>query len=126
MVIPFDAKQKEMHWLDTLSTMWPWPLTSPVAFTFYISNCCLMWTESKQINWIVDYVTLPYDQTHTHTIWPCPWIFKVKVWNSLISLMEGLIDMEWKGCESFIHDHDSDLLVNIVGWVDVPDSDWVT
>ena len=38
--------------------------------------------------------------------------------------MEGLIDMERKGCESIIHD--CDLWVTMVGWVDVPDNDWVT
>ena len=32
--------------------------------------------------------------------------------------------MEWKGCESIIHDHDCDLWVTMVGWVDVPYSDW--
>ena len=31
-----------------------------------------------------------------------------------------LIDMERKGCESIIHDHDCDLWVIMVGWVDVP------
>ena len=33
---------------------------------------------------------------------PSPWplIFKVKLWKSRNSGMEGLIDMEWKGCES--------------------------
>ena len=36
--------------------------------------------------------------------------------------MGGLIDMEWKGCESIIRD----LWVTMVGWVDVPytSSDW--
>ena len=38
--------------------------------------------------------------------------------------MGGLIDMEWKGCESIIHDHDSNLWVTTMGWVGVPDSDW--
>ena len=33
----------------------------------------------------------------------------------------GLIDIERKGCELIIHDHD--LWVAILGWVDVPDSD---
>ena len=33
-------------------------------------------------------------------IWPWPWIFKVKFWKCCISGMEGLIDMEGKGCES--------------------------
>ena len=36
----------------------------------------------------------------------------------------GLIDMERKGCELIIHDHDCDLWVALVGWVDVPYSDW--
>ena len=38
--------------------------------------------------------------------------------------MEALFDMERKGCESIIHDHDCDLWVTMVGWVDVPYSDW--
>ena len=41
--------------------------------------------------------------------WPWPCSFKVKVWNSLIWGMGWgwgvLIDMEQKGCESIIHDH---------------------
>ena len=32
--------------------------------------------------------------------------------------------MERKGCESIIHDHDSDLWVTMVGWVALLDSDW--
>ena len=41
-----------------------------------------------------------------------------------IALFEvgALIDMERKGCESIIHDHD--LWLTMVGWVDVPYSDW--
>ena len=35
-----------------------------------------------------------------------------------------LIDTERKDCESIIHDHDCDLWVTMVGWVDVPCSDW--
>ena len=38
--------------------------------------------------------------------------------------VEALIDMERKGCESIIHDHDCDLWVTMVGWVDLPYSDW--
>ena len=34
-----------------------------------------------------------------------------------------MIDMGGKGCESIIHDHDSDLWVTMVGWEDVPHSD---
>ena len=36
----------------------------------------------------------------------------------------ALIDMERKGCEWIIHDHDCDLWVTMVGWKDVPYSDW--
>ena len=32
--------------------------------------------------------------------------------------------MEQKGFELIIHDHDSDLWVAVVGWVDVRDSEW--
>ena len=35
--------------------------------------------------------------------------------------MRQLIDMERKGCESSIHDHDIDFSMAMVGWVDVPD-----
>ena len=61
------------------------------------------------------------------TLWPHPWTwtcsFNVKVWNSLIWGMWGLIDMERKGYELIIHDHEcSDLWVTMVGWVDVLDS----
>ena len=38
--------------------------------------------------------------------------------------MGGLIEMEQKGCQSIIHDHDCDVWVTLVGWVDVPYSDW--
>ena len=33
-------------------------------------------------------------------------------------------DTDRKGCESIIHDHDCDLWVTMVGWVDVPYSGW--
>ena len=38
--------------------------------------------------------------------------------------MGALIDMERKGCELIIHDHDRDLWVTMVGWMDVLESDW--
>ena len=34
------------------------------------------------------------------------------------------MDMEHKGCVSIIHDYDRNLWVTMVGWVDVPYSDW--
>ena len=38
--------------------------------------------------------------------------------------MGVLIDMERKGCKWTIHYHDCDLWITMVGWVDVPYSDW--
>ena len=35
-----------------------------------------------------------------------------------------LIDMERKGCESMIQNHDCDLWVTKVGWVDLSYIDW--
>ena len=35
-----------------------------------------------------------------------------------------MIDMERKGCESIIHDNDRELWITMVGWMDVPYSDW--
>ena len=49
-------------------------------------------------------MTLPFDHTHDLDIGS----FKVRVWNSFISGMGRLIDMEGKGCESSIQDHDID------------------
>ena len=48
--------------------------------------------------------------------WPWTCSFKVKVWNSLIWGLGGLTDMERKGCESIIHNHDSDLWLT-GGWM---------
>ena len=36
----------------------------------------------------------------------------------------ALIEMEQKGCELIIHDHDRNLWATMVGWVDVPYCDW--
>ena len=44
----------------------------------------------------------------TFALWRHPWSFMVRVWNSLISGMGQPIDMEQKGCESSIYDHDID------------------
>ena len=70
------------------------------------------------------------------TVWSCPLTttmtltcsLKVKVWNSFIWGMGvgALIDMERKGCELIIHDHDRDPWATMVGWVDVLYNDWVT
>ena len=78
--------------------------------------------------------TPPHTRAHlcssrvVFALWPHPWpwpcSFKVKVWNSLIWGKGGLINMERKGCEWIIHDHDHNLWVTMVGWVDVPNSEW--
>ena len=49
-------------------------------------------------------MTLPFDNTHDLDLGS----FKVRVCNSFISGMGRLIDMERKGCESFIQDLDID------------------
>ena len=49
-------------------------------------------------------MTLPFDLAHDLDLGS----FKVRVWNSFISRMGQLIDMERKGCESSIQDHDID------------------
>ena len=88
----------------------------------YLKNGWSDWCETKKrrISWILG-------ELCDLDLWPHPWpwtcSFKVKVWYSLIWGM-GLIDMKWKGCESIIHDHDHELWVTMVGWVDVPYSDW--
>ena len=87
----------------------------------YLRNGWSDWCETKRrcIGWILgelcDLDLWPHP-------WPWPYSVKVKVWNSLIWGMRVLIDMERKGCESIIHD--CDLWVTMVGWVDVPYSDW--
>ena len=40
--------------------------------------------------------------------------------------MWGLIEMEQNGCEWIIHNHDPDHSFNMVGYMNVPDSDWMT
>ena len=67
----------------------------------------LMWNE-KKTNQLDTGLTV---WSSGLALWPHPWpwpcSFKVKVWNSLIwGVGVGvLIDMEQKGCESIIHDH---------------------
>ena len=89
----------------------------------HIRNGWSDWCETKRrcIGWILGE---PCDLDLWPHPWPSPCSFKVKVWNNLIWGKGGLIDMDRKGCELIIHDHDRDLWVTLVGWVDVPYSDW--
>ena len=81
----------------------------------------IIWKGNTLVGYWVSCMILTFDLTHDIHLW----IFlKVEVWNSLISGMGRLIDMEGKGCELITHDHNSDLRVTIVGWMDVRDSDW--
>ena len=77
-----------------------------------------MWNESTSVGYLVNYVTLTFDLTHDLDLW----FFKVKFQNSCIW---GIVIwlMKRKGCELIIHDHDCDLWVTMVGWVDVLYSD---
>ena len=88
----------------------------------YLRNGWSDWCETKRrcIGWILGELCDLDLWPHT---WPWPCNFNVKVCNSLIWGMGGLIDMEWKRCELIIHDHDCDLCLTLVGWVDVPYSD---
>ena len=102
--------EKEVHRLD----MWPWPHSwhdldlgcFEVKFlNNYFENCWSDWCEMnrKRINRILGQL---YDLALWLHPWPWPQSFKVRVWNSFISGMGQPIDMERKGCESSIHDHD--------------------
>ena len=71
------------------------------------------------VGYWVNYVTLTFHLTYDLDLVVSRSKFEIalfEVW--------GLIGMEWKGCESIIHDHDCDQWVTMVGWVDVPYSDW--
>ena len=47
--------------------------------------------------------------TSTFHSWPWPCSFKVNIWNSHICGMGGLVDLEKRGYESTMHDHECDL-----------------
>ena len=116
MVCPIDLKQKGVasigYWVSYVTST----LTSHTTLTFdfswsnfkialsqELSDRC---EKSNSIKYRADCMGLPFDYTHP---WPWPCSFKAKVWNSLIWGMGSLIDMELKGCESIIHDHDHSL-----------------
>ena len=73
------------------------------------------------VGYLVNYVTLNFDPTHDLDLVVLMSKFEIALFGGGGG---GLIDMEWKGRESIIHDHDHDLWVTMVGWVDVLYSDW--
>ena len=76
----------------------------------------------------VNHVTLTFDLTHDLDLVVSRSKFKIALFEESVCVWggggEGLIDMERKGCELIIYDHDCDLWVALVGWMDVPYSDW--
>ena len=99
--------------------------------------CAMKWSAS--VGYWVSYVTLTFDLIHDLDLR----FFKIKFRNSCISGFVGMIDVKWpwsfrvevwnslipgigvrKRFESSIHDHDIDLCVTMVVWMDVSDSDW--
>ena len=90
----------------------------------YLRNGWSDWCETKRrcIGWILG-------ELCDLDLWPHPWpwpcSFKVKVLNSLIwGIWGGGAD--WHGTKGMLvnHDRDCDLWITMVGWVDVPYSDW--
>ena len=64
------------------------------------------WKRGELIWYWVDHMTLLFD--HTHDLDLGVEISRSRVWKSFIWGMEQPIDLERKGCESSIHDHDID------------------
>ena len=77
----------------------------------------LTWNKEEFIGWILGHLC-------DLDLWPWPWIIKGQIWYRCVSGMGGPIDMEQKAFESIIHDHDWDLCLTMLGYVDVWDSDW--
>ena len=76
----------------------------------------LMWSEI--LRYWDDCMTYSFD--HTHDLDPRV----LRSENSLISTYQGWpVDLERKGWESYIHEHNSGFCVTMVWWVEVPDSD---
>ena len=67
------------------------------------------------VGYWVNYVTLTFHLTYDLDLVVSRSKFEIALYED---------EREWKGCESIIHDHDCDLWVTMVGWVDVPYSDW--
>ena len=78
------------------------------------------WKGGASVGYWVKYVTLNFDLTHDLDLVVSRSKFEKALFEEWLGGGE-LIDMEWKGCESIIHDHECDLWVTMVGWVDVVD-----
>ena len=76
------------------------------------------------VGYWVNYVTFTFDLTHDLDLVVSRSKFEIDLFEEWGGGWGCVIDMDRKGCESIIHDHDCDLWVTMVGWVDVPYSDW--
>ena len=74
------------------------------------------------VGYWVNYVTFTFDLTHDLDLVVSRSKFEIDLFEEWGGW--GVIDMDRKGWESIIHDHDCDLWVTMMGWVDVPYSDW--
>ena len=112
-------KEREVHRLNTGWTMWPWPLSSFMALTLDFSRSYFEIAESQEL--LIWSMWNKKEANYLDTVlivWLCPLIihmtlaltFQGQIWNSLISGLGRLIDMEWKGYELSIHDHDIELM----------------
>ena len=61
-----------------------------------LRNCLSDWCEMKR-KWVNMILSRLYDLALWPHLWPWPWNFKVRVWNSFISEIGRLIDNERKG-----------------------------
>ena len=121
MVCPIDVKRRGSpsvgYWVQYVTLTFD--LTHDIDLGFFnvkFQNSCISgivglidvkWNRCELIWYWANCMTLPFD--HTHDIDLGFEIFKVRVWNSFIWGLGRPIDMEQKGCESSIHDHDIDL-----------------
>ena len=139
MVDPMDG-----YWVNCDLDLWPhtwhWPsiFQGHISKKLYQRNCYLIdvkQNESKSVRYWADCMVLPFDHTHDLGLVVSRSKFEIalfdewgwiKFWNNPLWGMgvDALIDIERKGCESMNHDHDCDLWVTMVVWVDVPYSDW--
>ena len=71
------------------------------------------------VGYWVNHVTLAFDLTLDLDLVVSRSKFEITLFEE-----RGADWLEWKGCELIIHDHDRDLWVTLVVWVDVPYSDW--
>ena len=110
-------------------------MENPIVVIRWSNDCHICKMEFPSlVKWLHFVLKLPMINWLNAGPTMCPWtlatlitltlvFFKIKFWNSHISEMGGMIDMEWKWCESIIHDHNHYLWVSTVGWVDVLDND---